>query len=63
VSWVRPPAPPPVWEEVASTELDGGRGLRATAAIAKVGLYPIVTFQYSSTTLFQVSYHNQSLFF
>jgi hypothetical protein len=24
-----------------------------------VGLYPIVTFQYSSTTLYQVSYHIQ----
>jgi hypothetical protein len=25
--------------------------------------YPIVTFQYSSTTLYQVSYHIQYLFF
>ena len=29
----------------------------------KVGLHPIVTFQYSSTTLYQVSYHIQYLFF
>jgi hypothetical protein len=29
----------------------------------EVGLYPIVTFQYSSTTLCQVSYHIQYLFF
>ena len=29
----------------------------------QVGLYPIVTFQYSSTTLIQVSYHIQYLFF
>jgi hypothetical protein len=29
----------------------------------EVGLYPIVTFQYSSTTLYQVSYHIQYLFF
>ena len=28
-----------------------------------VGLYPIVTFQYSSTTLYQVSYHIRYLFF
>ena len=28
-----------------------------------VGLYPIVTFQYSPTTLYQVSYHIQYLFF
>ena len=31
--------------------------------IAQVGLYPIVTFQYSSTTLYQVSYHIRYLFF
>jgi hypothetical protein len=30
---------------------------------ATIGLYPIVTFQYSSTTLSQFSYHIQSLFF
>ena len=30
---------------------------------AKVGLYPIIAFQYSSTTLYQVSYHIQWLFF
>jgi hypothetical protein len=29
----------------------------------RVGLYPILTLQYSSTTLYQVSYQNQSLFF
>jgi hypothetical protein len=28
-----------------------------TQADLQVGLYPIVTFQYSSTTLYQVSYH------
>ena len=28
-----------------------------------VGSHPIVTSQYSSTALYQVSYHNQSLFF
>ena len=28
-----------------------------------LGLYPIVIFQYSSTTLYQVSYHIQYLFF
>ena len=27
------------------------------AVQANIGLYPIVTFQYSSTTLYQVSYH------
>ena len=29
----------------------------------QVGSYPIVTFQYSSTTLYQFSYHIQYLFF
>jgi hypothetical protein len=28
-----------------------------------LGFYPIVTFQYSSTTLYQVSYHIRYLFF
>ena len=35
----------------------------AAAVEAAVGLYPIVTFEYSSTTLYQVSYHIQYLFF
>ena len=30
--------------------------------VPRLGLYPIVTSQYSSTTLYQVSYHFQSLF-
>ena len=30
---------------------------------AQVGVYPIVASQCSSTTLYQVSYHTQSLFF
>ena len=30
--------------------------------MVRVGLYPIATLQYSSTTLYQVSYHIQSLF-
>ena len=29
----------------------------------KLGLSPIVTSQYSSTALYQISYHIQSLFF
>jgi hypothetical protein len=29
----------------------------------RVGSYPIATSRYSSTALYQVSYHNQSLFF
>jgi hypothetical protein len=33
------------------------------ATPARVGLYPIVTFQYSSTTLYHISYHIQYLFF
>ena len=33
---------------------------QADAAVAAgIGLYPIVTLQYSSTTLYQVSYHIQ----
>jgi nucleoside-diphosphate-sugar epimerase len=31
----------------------------STAEPADVGLYPIVTFQYSSTTLYQFYYHIQ----
>jgi hypothetical protein len=38
------------------------RGAREEGA-AEVGLYPLVTFQYSATTLYQVSYHIQYLFF
>ena len=30
-----------------------------SASPARLGLYPIVTSQYSSTTLYQVSYHIQ----
>jgi hypothetical protein len=30
---------------------------------ARLGFYPIVNSQYSSTTLYQLSYHIQSLFF
>ena len=30
---------------------------------ASIGIYPIVTLRYSSTTLYQVSYHIQYLFF
>jgi hypothetical protein len=45
-----------------------GRGGQAFVTLqgvgwALLGQYPIVTFQYSSTTLYQVSYHIQSLFF
>jgi hypothetical protein len=35
-------------------ELEGG---------VRLGLHPIVTFQYTSTTLYQVSHHIQYLFF
>jgi hypothetical protein len=35
----------------------------ASDSLAQVGPYPVVTFQYSSTTLYQVSYHIQYLFF
>jgi hypothetical protein len=39
-------------------------GFRADAALSACsGLYPIVTFQYSSTILYQVSYHIQYRFF
>jgi hypothetical protein len=31
--------------------------------VRHLGLYPIVTLQYNSVTLYQVSYHTQSLFF
>jgi hypothetical protein len=36
---------------------------RARADEVLLGLYPIVTFQYSSTTLCQFYYHIQYLFF
>ena len=39
------------------------RGQAIRDAFIQVGLYPIVTSQYSSTTLYKVSYHIQSLFF
>ena len=41
-----------------------GRAMGALASLAEasVGLYPIVTSQYSSTTLYQFSYHTQYLF-
>jgi hypothetical protein len=40
------------------------RGLHEVGAQGPhLGLYPIVTFQYSSTTLYQVSYHIRYLFF
>jgi hypothetical protein len=35
---------------------------RAVQGALGLGLYPIVTVQYSSTTLYQVSYHIQYLF-
>jgi hypothetical protein len=35
----------------------------ADAMAVELGLYPIVTSQYSSTTLYQISYHIQYLFF
>ena len=34
-----------------------GPGRRRYAATVRLGLYPIVTLQYISTTLYQVSYH------
>ena len=34
-----------------------------TLTTVGLGLYPIVTLQYSSTTLYQASYHIQYLFF
>ena len=37
--------------------------LREAAQALQVGLYPIITSQYSSTALYQVSYHIRSLFF
>jgi hypothetical protein len=40
-----------------------GAGAGASAGGAQVGLYPIVTSQYSSTTSYRVSYHIRSLFF
>ena len=36
---------------------------QADRATIQVGLYPIVTLQYGSTTLYQVSYHMRYLFF
>jgi hypothetical protein len=37
--------------------------LARAAGARHLGLHPIVTFQYSSTTLYQASYHIQYLFF
>ena len=41
----------------------GGKGQGKGKGTGKVGLYPIVTSQHIPTTLYQVSYHTQSLFF
>jgi hypothetical protein len=35
----------------------------SSRSASRLGLYPIVTLQCSSTTVYQVSYHIQSLFF
>ena len=40
-----------------------GAALPRQAVGGRLGLYPIITFQYGSTTLYQVSYHMQYLFF
>jgi hypothetical protein len=42
---------------------DAGNSDQMLRRKVRVGLYPIVTLQYSSTTLYQVSYHIQYLFF
>jgi hypothetical protein len=39
------------------------RNSAGVLCVVRVGSYPIVTFQCSSTTLYQVSYHTQYLFF
>jgi hypothetical protein len=49
--------------ELADAELTNAAQLRGRVAVVRVGSYPIVTFQYSSTTLYQFSYHIQYLFF
>jgi hypothetical protein len=43
--------------------IDAGMAKKAWRIKVALGLYPIVTFQYSSTTLYQFSYHIQYLFF
>jgi hypothetical protein len=50
-----PRAPP------GAAELDDPSSL--TAWLVEIGLYPIVTFQYSSTTSYQVPYHIRYLLF
>jgi hypothetical protein len=50
-------------EALLADPSDGAAVHAAMAKQALLGLYPIVTFQYSSTTLYQVSYHIQYLFF
>jgi alpha-galactosidase len=52
----------PVWEE-ASDRGDVKFLLENDFDAVKIGLYPIVTSQYSSTVLYQFSYHIQQLFF
>ena len=39
------------------------KGVPVAAAVSRVGLYPIATFQYSSTTLYHVACHTQYLCF
>ena len=57
-----------VWPRASTVEHRlGSAGLLGDRALEEVdprlGLYPIVTSQYSSTALCQVSYHVQYLFF
>ena len=40
-----------------SYDVPGSAQPLATELTVRVGLYPIVTLQYSSTALYQVSYH------
>ena len=50
------------WEEWVAAELLAPLGMRDSGLPpwqVPVGLYPIVTLQYSSTTLYQVFYHIQ----
>jgi hypothetical protein len=48
---------------VVALDRAGAAAAALPGAEAWLGLYPIATFQYSSTTLYQVSYHIQYLFF
>ena len=53
------PPEPGASAEPEAEEAGGGSASPRVVGAVKLGLYPIVTFQYSSTNVYQVSYNIQ----